>query len=116
MDKFERFRSEAPVFEYRSFTVSETPDSVEIDYVFSINGVAEFRPGWSFPRPEGISVKSDAVFERLAFSLGMAEAVSYWKAACSPVMKVKCGERDGTCPPNLSAYFDNRSDRMVTLP
>lgn len=92
MDKFERFRSEAPVFEYRSFTVSETPDSVEIDYVFSINGVAEFRPGWSFPRPEGVSVNGDAVFERLAFSLGMAEAVSYWKAACSPVMKVKCGE------------------------
>jgi len=94
MEKFERFRKEAPVFEYRSFTVAETSDTIEIDYVFSINGVAEFRPGWSFPRPDGISVKGDAVFERLAFSLGMAEAVSYWKAACSPVMKVKCGELD----------------------
>ena len=28
----------------------------------------------------------------MAFSLGMAEAVSYWKAVCSPEMRVECGE------------------------
>ena len=91
MNKYERFRNEAPVFTYRSCTVTETEDTIEIDHVFSIDGLAEFHPGWSFPRPEGFSVKGDAVFERLAFSLGMAEAVSYWKAACSPVMRVECG-------------------------
>lgn len=92
MDKFERFRNEAPLFVYKSYTVTETDDSVEIDYAFSIPGLADFRPGWSFPRPEGFSVKGDLAFERLAFSLGMAEAVSYWKAVCSPVMRVECGE------------------------
>ena len=94
MDKFERFRSEAPVFAYKSFSVTETDTTIEIDYVFDIEGLAQFHPGWSFPRPEGMSVKGDAVFERLAFSLGMAEAVSYWKAACSPLMCVECGELD----------------------
>jgi hypothetical protein len=94
MDKFERFRSEAPVFAYKSFSVTETDTTIEIDYVFDIEGLAQFHPGWSFPRPEGMSVKGDAVFERLAFSLGMAEAVSYWKAACSPLMRVECGELD----------------------
>ena len=92
MDKFERFRNEAPVFVYKSYTVTEKSDSIEIDYVFSIPELADFHPGWSFPRPDGFSVKGDPVFERLAFSLGMAEAVSYWKAVCSPVMKVECGE------------------------
>ena len=90
MERFDRFRKEAPVFEYRSYTVSETGDTVEIDYVFTIPGLAEFHPGWSFPRPEGYSVKGDGAFERLAFSLGMAEAISYWKAVCSPVMRVEC--------------------------
>jgi len=91
MDKFERFRKEAPVFEYKSYTITETEETVETDYVFSIVGVADFHAGWSFPRPEGFSVKGDLTFERLAFSLGMAEAVSYWKATCSPVMRVECG-------------------------
>lgn len=94
MNKFERFRREAPVFEYKSYTITETEETIETDYVFSIVGVADFHAGWSFPRPEGFSVKDDFAFERLAFSLGMAEAVSYWKATCSPVMRVECGSLD----------------------
>lgn len=94
MDKFERFRSEAPEFVYKNFIIKETKNTVEIDYIFDITGLASFTPGWSFPKPENITVKDDPTFERLAFSLGMAEAVSYWKAACSPVMKVECGELD----------------------
>ncbi|MDO4863325.1 MAG: hypothetical protein Q4A05_04055 [Ruminococcus sp.] len=94
MTDFERFRKEAPVFEYKSCTVSETDATVEVDYVFSIVGVADFHAGWSFPRLDGFSVEGDLTFERLAFSLGMAEAVSYWKATCSPVMRVECGSLD----------------------
>ena len=92
MERFDRFRKEAPVFVYKSYSIKETDDTIEIDYDFSIAGIADFHPGWSFPRPDNFSVKDDLVFERLAFSLGMAEAVSYWKAACSPTMRVMCGE------------------------
>ena len=95
MDKYEKFRAEFPVFTYRSYTVDETANSVEISYCFSIDGLAEFNPSWSFPKPEGFSVKGDLTFERLAFSLGMAEAVSYWKATCSPTVRVMCGELSG---------------------
>ena len=92
MNKFEQFRNEAPLFIFKTYNITETADHVNIDYVFSIEGVAEFRPGWSFPKPDNFTVKNDLAFERLAFSLGMAEAVSYWKAACSPVVRVECGE------------------------
>lgn len=91
MNKFERFRKEAPVFIYKSFNITETDNNVDIEYVFEIPGFADFHPGWSFPKPENTAVKNDPVFESLAFSLGMAEAVSYWKAVCSPVMRVECG-------------------------
>lgn len=94
MDKFERFREENPVFIYKAYHITETGNTVEVDYEFSIPGLAEFRPGWSFPKPEGVSVKNDRTFERLAFSLGMAEAVSYWKATCSPEFIAECGELD----------------------
>lgn len=91
MNRFERFRSEAPVFIYRSYSISETENTIELDYVFSIPGLADFHPGWSFPKPAGFTAAGDLAFERLAFSLGMAEAVSYWKAVCSPEMRVECG-------------------------
>lgn len=91
MNKFAAFRKEHPVFVFRSYDIKETDDSVEMSFSFSIPGLAEFSPGWSFPKPSGMTVSGDPVFERLAFSLGMAEAVSYWKAVCSPEFRVECG-------------------------
>ena len=92
MSSFEKFREQFPVFNYESYTVKENTDTVEVSYVFSIPGLAEFTPSWSFPKPVDVSVSGDLTFERLAFSLGMAEAVSYWKAVCAPSVRVKCGE------------------------
>ena len=92
--KYEKLREKYPVFEYGGYSISETADRVDVEYRFSIQGLADFAPGWSFPKPEGMSVAGDLTFERLVFSLGMAEAVSYWKAVCSPVFSVHCGELD----------------------
>lgn len=91
MNKFETFRNEHPVFVFRSYDIKETENSVEIGFSFSIPGLAEFSPGWIFPKPEGMTFSGDRVFERLVFSLGMAEAVSYWKAVCSSEFRVECG-------------------------
>jgi len=95
MNKYEKFRAENPVFIYRSYTINETEDQIEIGYSFSIPGLADFSPSWVFAKPEGVTAADDLTFERMAFSLGMAEAVSYWKAVCSPEMRVECGELDG---------------------
>lgn len=92
MDKFKQFRGDFPVFIFRNYNISESDNIIEINFLFEISGLAEFRPGWIFNKPENFSVKDNLTFERLAFSLGMAEAVSYWKATCSPVMRVECGE------------------------
>ncbi len=92
MDKYNTFRQDFPVFTYKNYKINETAESVEINYTFSIEGLAEFNPSWVFPKPADFTVKNDLTFERLAFSLGMAEAVSYWKATCSPTFRADCGE------------------------
>ena len=92
MTKYKIFREKYPVFIYKSYTITDTPDTVDIRYEYSVPELADFNPSWSFPKPENFSVADDATFERLVFSLGMAEAVSYWKAVCSPEMRVDCGE------------------------
>ncbi|MDE6775367.1 MAG: hypothetical protein K2J37_03580, partial [Ruminococcus sp.] len=63
MNKFEEFRHAFPLFIYKSCTITETSDSVNINYVFDIPNLAQFTPGWSFPKPENLSVKNDSVFE-----------------------------------------------------
>lgn len=92
MDKFLELRRDIPVFTYHSYDITETETSVEVKWRFTLGDIAEFAPGWSFPRPRDYSAKNDRTLERLVFSLGMAEAVSYWKAACPPTVKVLCGE------------------------
>ena len=94
MSNFERYRKEYPKFVYKSYKVTETEEAVDIAYEFEICGLAQFSPSWSFPKPHGFTVSGDLTFERLAFSLGMAELISYWKAVCSPEIAVKCGELD----------------------
>ena len=92
MNKYEKFRQENPVFIYRKYNITENDNNIEVGFDFSIPGLMDFSPSWIFSKPEGITVKGDLTFERMAFSLGMAEAVSYWKAVCSPEMRVECGE------------------------
>lgn len=92
MTKYETFREKYPLFIYKSYRITENSDTVDINFEFSVPELADFSPSWSFPKPENFSVTGDIAFERLVFSLGMAEAVSYWKAVCSPEMRIDCGE------------------------
>ncbi len=92
MDKYLKFRKENPLFLYKSYHIEESADKVEISYDFEIPGLAEFNPKWCFSKPETVSIADDLTFERIVFSLGMVEAVSYWKAVCSPEMRVECGK------------------------
>ncbi|MBQ8296232.1 MAG: hypothetical protein IJX77_00435 [Ruminococcus sp.] len=93
MEKYHKFRQENPVFKYKKYEITEDSELISVRYDFEIPGLAEFHPEWKFPKPETFSgsVSDDLTFERLVFSLGMVEAVSYWKATCSPEMKVECG-------------------------
>jgi len=92
MNKYQTLREKYSIFVYKSYHITENPDSVDVSFEFSVPELADFNPSWSFPKPEGFSVSGDGTFERLVFSLGMAEAVSYWKAVCSSEMRIDCGK------------------------
>ena len=93
MDKFSQLRHDNPVFIYKSYSFSQTDTEINASFVFEIPGVAVFTPGWSFPKPQCNCpvIDNNLTLERLVFSLGMAELVSYWKAVCSPEIIVECG-------------------------
>lgn len=90
-----KLRRDFPRFVYRSFTVCETADQVRVDYHFEIPGLAEFKPGWIFPKTALAEEQMDvAQAERYAFNLGLVELISYWKCACPPLLEIACGQLD----------------------
>lgn len=103
--KYEEFRKRYPEFIYHSYEMEEQGDFLQVTYHFEIPGLAEFSPAWTFPRPraaEGnvpeqgkLKGNTDRLLEKMVFSLGMTELVSYWKITCSPLVKVKAGSLTG---------------------
>jgi hypothetical protein len=81
---FERLRERHTEFVYRGFEYRETDSSAEVTYHFELPGLAGFAPAWSFDVTRPAPGRPDA----LLFALGLAEAVSYWKAACPPVVRL----------------------------
>lgn len=85
-NKFNELREKHPRFIYHSFELTGN----ELIFHFQID---EFRfyPKWRFNLNLGEYGFDRKQAELIAFSLGMAELVSYWKCACCPIVEVKCG-------------------------
>lgn len=90
MERYVELRNQYSRFFYRGFEVEKTPTELKITYHFEIEGLAEFAPCWTFPRPEGGGEPD----EKLIFSLGLVELISYWKIACPHQVVVEAGELD----------------------
>lgn len=86
MSLYNELRGKHPLFIYHSYTLAD--DSLE--FHFSIDGY-HFYPRWEFDGALTAGEYSREQAERAAFSLGMAELVSYWKCACCPRVEVRCG-------------------------
>ena len=95
--QYEELRDRYPVFVFENYTVSFEGDGLEIVYDFSIPGLARFSPAWSFGLIGSRRRPIDRqCLDRLVFSLGMVELISYWKICCPPRVNVECGALDET--------------------
>lgn len=86
LNKFDELRSKHPLFIYHSYELGE-------DYVkfhFQLDEY-HFYPDWKFDKSLTDGAYCREAAQLAAFSLGMAELVSYWKCACPPNVEVRCG-------------------------
>lgn len=90
--KYLQYRQQYTNFYYKSYNYEITDKSVNFNFLFEIDGLSTFTPTWTIditaPLQENIDLKK---LEKLIFSLGMVELVSYWKITCSPNIIVQCG-------------------------
>lgn len=89
MSKFDELREQNPLFIYHSFDLGEN----YLRFHFSIDEF-HFNPEWTFDKSLWNAEFPREQAELAAFSLGMAELVSYWKCACCPTVEVRCGGLD----------------------
>ncbi len=90
MSLYDELREKHRSFIYHSYEFSEQDGSTLLRFHFSIDDY-HFYPQWTFPEPLSALDFDRELADRIAFSLGMAELVSYWKCACPPTVEVRCG-------------------------
>lgn len=84
-----------PKFIYKSYDIREEEDKLIIEYYFEIPGLTSFKPSIEILKKdfEFKKVNSNKV-KNMVFNLGMVEAISYFKATCSPEFIIECGYLD----------------------
>lgn len=86
---FISLREQYKEFVYKGFSYEVTEGFYQVTFAYEIPGLSEFETVWKFP--DAGKTVDEAILNRLLFELGMAEAISYWKVTCAPVLKVACG-------------------------
>ncbi len=93
MTLYEQLREKHRKFIYHSYEFFAEDGETVLQFHFSMDEY-DFYPRWRFP----FAVPQDGDRELIdicAFSLGMAELVSYWKCACPPEVEIRCGGLSG---------------------
>jgi hypothetical protein len=93
---YDALRRQYPIFRYDSFSIEQDGGGFLLRWRFSIPGLAEFTPTTRIPAEnlQIVDAPDSPTAQAIAFSLGLAEAVSYWKCACPPVVEIRCGAID----------------------
>lgn len=95
-DNFVNLREKYRTFSYNGYSLTKDDEFIRIQFDFSIDGLCEFHPTTKIATGNLNIINSfdSLTAQRIIFSLGMVEAVSYWKSSCAPTMLVKCGRLD----------------------
>ncbi|MDD4847292.1 MAG: hypothetical protein PHR53_00790 [Bacteroidales bacterium] len=84
--KFQKLREDYPVFIYETFHWTISEHQLAVTFRFSVGDFC-FEPQYLIPIPDSFSLTTD-MLENLIFHLGLCETISYWKATCSPRLKI----------------------------
>ncbi len=87
---YRELREKYRTFRYTDYTYSIKDGILHIVYSFVTDGLASFSPEWKIPVTADYADNAE-VLDRLVFSLGMVELISYWKTACPPEVLIECG-------------------------
>lgn len=91
--EYQVLRKKYPRFIYQAYKIEEDKQNIYLKYDFEIEDLARFQPVLTILKKDFVwkSLQSKLA-QNMAFHIGMIEAISYFKATCSPYFYVKCGQ------------------------
>ena len=104
-ERAEQLRRQYPRFVYERFSLDRSADTLRVTFHFRIGPDIAFAPettflGVDWPRVDSLP---QGALENLLFHLGLIETLSYWKATCSPEIRVEAGQPD---PQQIAWFLD----------
>jgi len=90
---FDQLRSQHPVFEYVDYHSEVVGHQLELSFHFLLEPGIMFHPHISIPdiNPARWHSLPETLKNNLIFHVGLIEMVSYWKATCSPIIRLRAG-------------------------
>lgn len=91
-----KFQKKYPEFIYQKYHFSQKDDLLNISFDFFIKPNIRFTPQVLIKNINLSQIKSldKEILSNFVFHLGLIEMFSYWKATCSPLIKVNAGSLD----------------------
>lgn len=87
--RYKELRKEYPEFCYQSFKYQFTESHLVIEFQFQLGDSYSFYPTHRIELPSDFKTIPKLELDLMVFHLGMVELISYWKAACSPLLIIK---------------------------
>lgn len=97
-DLFQSLRKEYPVFEFSAYRIDIQQSGIRLSFDFNAGKTIRFAPsvfypyGTLEPAYRNAVKNHPALLQNLVFSIGMIELISYWKATCSPLLRIRAGK------------------------
>lgn len=92
---FNELRNKHPYFIYENFTIEHSNSQLILRFFFNLSDKYHFSSTLCVPVAKKFKLtENEQWLQNLAFHLGMAELVSYWKAACSPKIIIRAALLD----------------------
>jgi len=89
--KHSKLSAEFPIFIFEEFTFSTNENGVDASFHFNLGDRYHFYPTLFIPLKNRVLTDEslNCMLPALIFHIGMIELISYWKAACSPLVVIK---------------------------
>ena len=91
---FVELREKYPNFIYSSYSIQDEGNKIVIGFEFEIENLAKFTPHIEILKKNFNFKPINDKVRNIVFNMGMIEAMSYFKATCSPQFLIKCGSLD----------------------
>ncbi len=89
--KFEELRAKYPDFTYDSYSWALNDTVLTLSFIFTFSEGDSITVSQKLKLPYTVSEETIERHEDFIFRIGLIEALSYWKAQCSPNFHINCG-------------------------